>query len=131
MRDASSRRRRRLHASLGCTLVHAPVVIYTVRHKTCRFIFTITSTNIILFPFSRRKYRKLELNLPPHLKSVATLPCKISVLLLLRHLVSSARYCDLFRKSRNFYTPRLYFAFPRRNLLKVFDADKTRMIGLP
>ena len=38
------------------------------------------------------------------------------------------------RKSRNFYT-HLYLSspqgWPRRNFMKMFDADKTRMIGLP
>ena len=40
------------------------------------------------------------------------------------------------KKSRNFYTPPVFSApsgsdGPRRNFVKMFDADKTRMIGLP
>ena len=39
------------------------------------------------------------------------------------------------RKLRNFYTPPVFSApaggWPRRNFVKMFDADKTRMIGLP
>ena len=38
------------------------------------------------------------------------------------------------KKSRNFYTPPVFSAsaggWPRRNFVNVFDADKTRMIGL-
>jgi len=52
-----------------------------------------------------------------------------------RYLVSFARYSDLLVENREIFIPYLYFAPPqgvtRRNFAKVFDADKTRMIGLP
>jgi len=52
----------------------------------------------------------------------------------------SSIVCEIWRligrKSRNFYTPPVFSApagggWPRRNFVKMFDADKTNMIGLP
>ena len=52
-----------------------------------------------------------------------------------RYLVSFARYNDLLVENREIFILHLYLAPPlgvtRRNFVKVFDADKTRMIGLP
>jgi len=36
----------------------------------------------------------------------------------------------LFVENREIFIPHLYLA-PRRNFMKIFDADKTRIIGLP
>jgi len=51
-----------------------------------------------------------------------------------RYLVSSARYSDLLVENREIFIPHLYLAplegGPCRNFVKMFDADKTRMIGL-
>jgi len=49
--------------------------------------------------------------------------------------VSFARYSDLLVQNREFFIPHLHLA-PQsrclsRNFVKTFDADKTRMIGLP
>ena len=48
------------------------------------------------------------------------------------------RYSDLLIENREIYTPRLYLIPPywpyggsRRNFVKMFDAGKTGMIGLP
>ena len=43
------------------------------------------------------------------------------------------RYNDLLvEKSRNFYTPPVFSDHAgRQNFVKMFDADKTRMTGLP
>ena len=47
------------------------------------------------------------------------------------------RYSDLLVKNREIFIPYLYLAPPqgvtpsRQNLVKLFDADKTRMIGVP
>jgi len=46
------------------------------------------------------------------------------------NLVSSARDSDLLVENREIIIPHLYLV-PRRNFVKMFDADKTRMIGLP
>jgi len=47
----------------------------------------------------------------------------------------SARYSDLLVENREIFIPHLYSAtprgWPRRNFVKMFDAGKTRMIGLP
>ena len=40
------------------------------------------------------------------------------------------RYSDLLVENREFFLPHLYLA-PRRNFVKMFNAGKTRMIGLP
>ena len=54
-----------------------------------------------------------------------------------RYLVSFARYSDLLVENREIFIPHLYLApqvgykNPRRNFVKMFDAGKTRMIGLP
>jgi len=44
------------------------------------------------------------------------------------------RDSDLLVKIREIFIPHLYLAppqgWPRRNFVKIFDADKTRMIGL-
>jgi len=46
-----------------------------------------------------------------------------------------ARYSDLLAENHKIFIPHLYLAppqgRPRRNFVKMFDADKTRMIGLP
>ena len=47
----------------------------------------------------------------------------------MRYLVSFARYSDLLVKNREIFIPHLYLA-PRQNFVKMFDAGKTRMIGL-
>jgi len=47
-----------------------------------------------------------------------------------RYLLSFARYSDLLVENREIFIPHLY-CIPRRNFVSVFDADKTRMIGLP
>ena len=48
--------------------------------------------------------------------------------------VSFARYSDLLVENREFFLPHLYLTprrgWPRRNFVKMFDASKTRMIGL-
>jgi len=40
------------------------------------------------------------------------------------------RYSDLLVENPEIYIPYLYL-MPRRNFVKMFDAGKTRMIGLP
>jgi len=56
-------------------------------------------------------------------------------ILLWRYLVSPAIYSDLLVENRGIFIPHLYLSPPqgvtRRNFVKVVDADKTRMIGLP
>jgi len=47
-----------------------------------------------------------------------------------RYLLSFARYSDLLVENCEIFIPHLY-CIPRRNFVSVFDADKTRMIGLP
>ena len=51
------------------------------------------------------------------------------------YLVSSARYNNLLVENCKTFIPHLYLQPPRggphRNFVKMFDADKTRMIGLP
>jgi len=55
------------------------------------------------------------------------------------YLVSITRYSELLVENREIFIPYLYLATPthpaqgvtRRNFVKMFDADKTRMIGLP
>ena len=52
------------------------------------------------------------------------------------YLVSFARYSNLLVENREIFIPHLYLAllqggWPRRNFVKMFDAGKTRMIGLP
>ena len=46
-----------------------------------------------------------------------------------------ARYSDLLVEKREIFIPHLYLAppqgSPRRNFVKMFDAGKTRIIGLP
>jgi len=60
--------------------------------------------------------------------------------LLVRHcnyssLVLLARYSALLVENREIFIPHQYLAppqgWPHRNFMKMFDADKTRMIGLP
>jgi len=50
-------------------------------------------------------------------------------------IVSFARYSDLLVENREIFIPHLYLAPPQgvtpRNFVKIFDAGKTRMIGLP
>ena len=50
-------------------------------------------------------------------------------------VVSFARYSDLLVENREIFILHLYLAPPQgvtgRNFVKMFDADKTRMIGLP
>jgi len=45
------------------------------------------------------------------------------------------RYSDLLVENPKIYVPHLYLAprrgWPRRNFVKMFDAGKTRMMGLP
>ena len=52
-----------------------------------------------------------------------------------RYLVSFARYTDLLVENLEIFIPHLYLLPPqrmtRRNFVKMFDAGKTRMIGLP
>ena len=52
-----------------------------------------------------------------------------------RYLVSYASYSDLLVENREFFIPHVYLAppqvRPRRNFVNVFEAGKTRMIGLP
>ena len=45
-------------------------------------------------------------------------------------MASFARYSDLLVENREIFILRLYLA-PRRNFVKMSDAGKTRMIGLP
>ena len=50
------------------------------------------------------------------------------------YIVSSARYSDLGKKSRFFYTQPVFIVpqgVTRGSFVTMFDADKTRMIGLP
>jgi len=51
------------------------------------------------------------------------------------YLVSFARYSDLSVENREIFIPHLYLApcreWPCKNFVKMFDADKTKMIGLP
>jgi len=51
--------------------------------------------------------------------------------LIWRYLVSFTIYSDLLVQNREIFIPHLYLAPSRRNFVKMFDADKTRMIGLP
>jgi len=50
-------------------------------------------------------------------------------------IVSFARYSELLVQNREIFIPHLHLAspqgWPHQNLVKLFDADKTRMIGLP
>jgi len=49
--------------------------------------------------------------------------------------MASTRYSDLLVENREIFIPHLYLpspqGWPRRNFVKMFDADKTRMIRLP
>jgi len=46
--------------------------------------------------------------------------------------ILSARYSDLLVENREIFIPHLYLSPAQgRNFVNMFDADKTRMIGLP
>ena len=88
--------------------------------------------------FSIKEWCYLENGVRARSRSLELVPCDRSLFTFHSNygdLASFARYSDLLVENREMFIPHLYLSPPQRvtrqNFVKMFDADKTRMIGLP